>query len=95
MARSLTIPEIPKNYEFQIPRLYRLNVDEENFLLADRDGTQFDRVLMFSSNRQLNIFFNSEIIFCDGTFASSPPQFEQIYTMHAIYEDEGMLYMQK
>ncbi|CAF1589737.1 unnamed protein product, partial [Rotaria magnacalcarata] len=88
LARSSTIPIIPKTYGFSISSLYRLNGNGENFLLADRDSTYFDRILMFSSNRQLEIFFKSEVIFCDGTFASAPPQFEQIYTIHAVYEDE-------
>ncbi|CAF4907655.1 unnamed protein product [Rotaria socialis] len=88
LARSSTIPIIPKTYGFCISSLYRFNGNEENFLLADRDSTYLDRILMFSSNRQLEFFLKSEVIFCDGTFASAPPQFEQIYTMHAVYEDE-------
>ncbi|CAF3307362.1 unnamed protein product [Rotaria sp. Silwood2] len=87
-ARSDTVPTIPKTYEFDIPKLYRMNANEEKFLLADRNSSQFDRILIFSSNRQLEIFFNCEVMFCDGTFASSPPQFQQIYTMHAAYDDE-------
>ncbi|CAF3122750.1 unnamed protein product [Rotaria sp. Silwood2] len=87
-ARSNTVPTIPKTYEFDILKLYRMNANEEKFLLADHNSSQFDRILIFSSNRQLEIFFNSEVIFCDGTFASSPPHFPQIYTMHAVYEDE-------
>ena len=88
LARSNTIPAIPKTYEFNIPTLYQLNASEETFLLADLDNPHFHRVLIFSSDRQLQIFFSSEIIFCDGTFDSSPPQFQQVYTMHAVYEDE-------
>ncbi|CAF1395493.1 unnamed protein product [Rotaria sordida] len=89
MARASTIPPIPKTFEFDIPMLYQLNANSEKYLFADCDSRDFDRVLMYSSNRQLQILFDSEIIFCDGTFASSPPQFKQIYTIHAIYEEES------
>ena len=88
LACSNTIPTIPKTYEFNIPTLYQLNASEQTFLLAGLDSRHFHRVLIFSSGRQLQTFFNSEIIFYDGTFDSSLPQVQQVYTMHAVYEDE-------
>jgi hypothetical protein len=94
LARASTIPTIPKTFAFDIPILYQLNANSEKFLLADGDSADFDRILMFSSHRQLQILFDSEIIFCDGTFASAPPQFQQIYTIHGIYEDECKLFKQ-
>ncbi|CAF3931867.1 unnamed protein product [Rotaria sp. Silwood1] len=89
LARASTIPAIPKAFQFDIPMWYQLNANSEQYLLADCYSPAFDRVLIYSSNRQLQILFDSEIIFCDGTFASSPPQFKQIYTIHAIYEEES------
>ncbi|CAF5055055.1 unnamed protein product [Rotaria sp. Silwood1] len=92
LARASTIPAIPKAFQFDIPMWYQLNANSEQYLLADCYSPAFDRVLIYSSNRQLQILFDSEIIFCDGTFASSPPQFKQIYTIHAIYEEECKLF---
>ncbi|CAF0859682.1 unnamed protein product [Adineta steineri] len=89
-ARSKTIPIVPKTFEFNVPTLYQLNTNSEQFLLADYHDKKFDRVLMYSSNRQLDILFNSSIIFCDGTFSTAPPQFQQIYTLHGIFEEECM-----
>lgn len=88
LARANTIPQIPDTYEFDLPMSYRMNASGENYLLGDIDSTAFDRVLMFSSSRQLQILFDSQIIFCDGTFACSPPQFQQIYTIHGVFEGE-------
>jgi len=92
LARASTIPTIPKTFEFDIPMLYQMNANSEKYLIADCTSADFNRVLMYSSNRQLQILFDSEIIFCDGTFASSPPQFQQIYTIHAIFEEECKLF---
>jgi hypothetical protein len=90
LARENTIPTIPKTFQFDVPMRYQMNSNSDKFLLADCHGAHFGRILMYSSNRQLQVLFKSSIIFCDGTFASSPPQFEQIYTIHAIYEGECM-----
>ena len=63
----------------------------ERFLLIDtryrgRDGNT-KRMLVFSSDRQLEILSNAETIAFDGTFSMCPSQFQQIFVIHATAQD--------
>lgn len=47
----------------------------------------FERILIYSSDHQLNMLFSSPIVYMDGTFSKSPAHFMQIYIIHAILFD--------
>ncbi|CAF5141655.1 unnamed protein product, partial [Rotaria socialis] len=43
---------------------------------------------MHASEEQLNVLFNSETIFADGTFKVSPKLFDQLYVLLGIQHGE-------
>jgi hypothetical protein len=57
----------------------------EQFLFAD-DGNA-DKILMFTTARNLTNLVSADIIYGDGTFYTSPTQFTQLYTLHAMVDD--------
>ena len=46
-----------------------------------------ERILVFSSDYQLDMLFSSPILYMDGTFSKAPKHFKQIYILHAILFD--------
>ncbi|CAF4766639.1 unnamed protein product, partial [Rotaria magnacalcarata] len=45
-------------------------------------------MILFATDKQLEVLFSSEWIFLDGTFDKCPKQFQQIYTIHALKFNE-------
>jgi hypothetical protein len=66
------------------------NSQSYNFLLYDSGdiGIYENRILLFSTEKSLNILRNSDHWFLDGTFSSCPNLFSQLYTIHAVYSGE-------
>ena len=56
------------------------------FLLVD-DGSE-DKILIFCTDRFLQILCRSKKIFDDGTFFTCPLLFSQIYTIHGMIRDK-------
>ncbi|CAF1116496.1 unnamed protein product [Didymodactylos carnosus] len=82
-ARRRATPVIPTSCVFEIPMPYQKTLTQEQFLLMDfyvKRGK--DRVVVFATVQQLQLLFNSETIFMDGTFSVAPVGFEQIFLMH-------------
>ena len=46
-----------------------------------------DRILIFSSDEQLDILQNAEDFLADGTFKVVPEIFYQLYTIHVMHRD--------
>ncbi|XP_022160472.1 uncharacterized protein LOC111026661 [Myzus persicae] len=69
-----------------IPSEYTLTLSNLPFLLYDsKNNENWDinnRILIFTTNENLNILNDSEIWFADGTFKSVPNIFNQLYTIH-------------
>jgi len=66
-----------------IPDAYKRTLSGENFLLHD-SGPGQNRFFIFSTERNLERMRQCEHWYADGTFKSSPPLFQQIYTIHAL-----------
>jgi hypothetical protein len=49
------------------------------------------RMLVFGSPKQLQLLFDSSIIFFDGTFLTTPPFFDQVFTIHGLKFDCGTI----
>lgn len=82
-------PPNPKSYDFEIPDQFKTTFSGEKFLLFDScdDGTgNKDRILLFSTEKNLTILSDSEHWFSDGTFPSWPHLFDQFYAIHAVYD---------
>jgi hypothetical protein len=86
-ARRTVLPALPHSCVFTIPDQYKSTADEKRFLLIDESPIQRERLLVFASDRQLDLLFEAETIYMDGTFSKSPPHFTQIYIIHAVNYD--------
>ncbi|CAM4985558.1 unnamed protein product [Rotaria socialis] len=71
-----------------IPHMYTLTRGFERFLLNDKTTVSGGRLLIFSSNTQLDELFKSSYVFCDGTFSTVPLIFNQLYTFHGYRKNE-------
>jgi hypothetical protein len=86
-ARRKKVPLLPHSCLFDIPDDYKTTIDGKRFLLADESIVRRERILIYSSDHQLNMLFSSPIVYMDGTFSKSPAHFMQIYIIHAILFD--------
>ncbi|CAF3612426.1 unnamed protein product [Rotaria sp. Silwood1] len=86
-ARQKVVPLLPNCCLFDIPDDYTKTIDGNRFLLTDEVLERRERLLMFSNDHQLDLLFQSRIVYMDGTFAKSPPHFLQVYIIHAIIFD--------
>lgn len=90
-------PANPQSYNFEIPNKFQITLDSEQFLLFDSgdNGNYDDRILLFSTEKSLNVLRNSDHWFSDGTFSSCPNLFGKLYTIHAVYSGEiiSLLYV--
>ena len=81
------LPLLPQSAFFDIPNDFLTTLDGKRFLLADESPARRERLLIFSSDHQLDLLFRSSTVYMDGTFAKSPPFFTQIYIIHAVFID--------
>ena len=89
-ARRKTIPVIPTSCIFDIPLSYQETISHKRFLLMDfflKRGKE--RVIVFSTEAQLQLLFTSKTIFIDGTFGGAPAGFEQLFLIHVQHFGQG------
>jgi hypothetical protein len=90
-ARRKNTPVIPLSFMFEIPEMYHNTLSSNRFLLIDvflKRGK--DRMLAFSSEEQLQLLFESDTIFMDGTFDITPAPFKQVYIIHVHKFGQGI-----
>jgi hypothetical protein len=83
-----THPANPKSLEDLVVSIpYTVTSSDEPFLLYDGGDTQEpqERMLIFSTERNLKILKDSQHWFMDGTFKACPTLFHQMYTVHASF----------
>lgn len=97
--RRKTTPELPSSASFSIPESYSRDFrDLERLLLHDSADPKYvfnqssnirsaGRVLIWSSDLQLNVLFDSDRLHMDGTFSTAPPMFEQVFIIQALLHD--------
>lgn len=92
-VRRLTTPILPTSMDFDIPAKYTRTINDQRFLLADRirlvNKETVTRIIIFATDEQLRILFTSPHILMDGTFDSAPSHFNQIYSIHAVQNDQS------
>lgn len=88
--RKLT-PILPTSNLFDIPPGYQTTASGETFLICDKMVSRKKRMLIFSSPKQLQLLFGSSMVFLDGTFLATPPFFDQIFTIHCLKFDCGII----
>ncbi len=103
--RRNLMPPLPQTCSFNIPDVYKkdyLNLDR--LLLHDSCDPQFQideslyrrpegRILVWSSDVQLKLLFDNEKLYMDGTFSTTPPNFDQVYIIQVIHHETCKLYL--
>ena len=89
--RRKTAPPLPQDQKFVVSASYRETYSKENFLIYDKRKSAYGgRLMIFASDQQLNVLYNSSVLFADGTFKVTPTLFEQLYVLHGMQDGEGM-----
>ena len=92
--RRKTTPPLPQDQKFIVPTIYRETYSKENFLIYDKRKSAYGgRLMIFASDDQLNVLYDSIILFADGTFKVAPTLFEQLYVIHGMRDGEGILFL--
>ena len=96
-SRRQMMPPLPQTSSFVIPDAYTTDYhNSSRLLLHDSEDAKFHidstvymrpegRVLVWASDVQLKLLFESERLYMDGTFSTAPPNFDQVYIIHAIH----------
>jgi len=81
--------------DFDISSRFKKTTDGQRYLLSDKvkcvDGNVEKRIIVYATDEQLRLLFTSSHIMMDGTFASCPPHFDQIYSIHALKNNQSKL----
>ncbi|XP_068211896.1 uncharacterized protein, partial [Palaemon carinicauda] len=84
-AKKNYVPALPDCQEdLIIPEDFTKTHKGELFLMYDSGPTN-DRILIFSTQRNLDLLARSENWFADGTFKTVPSIFFQLYTIHGVH----------
>ncbi|CAM4848870.1 unnamed protein product [Rotaria magnacalcarata] len=79
---SPALPPLPSDQQSVTLPAYQTTYDSELFLIYDKRKSAYGgRLSMFASEEQLNVLFQSDILFADGTFKVCPKLFEQLYVI--------------
>lgn len=88
--RSSVMPALPKDLkEFKLPSIFANTNQGERFHILEVDLGE-DKVIGFASSKCLNILFDSNDIFIDGTFDVAPKPFKQVVTVHAMHSENAI-----
>ena len=74
----------------EILEIFKVTSKGEPFLLYDSGFGDINRLILFATSKMLSILKSSHNWFADGTFKVAPPQFYQLYTIHA--EKDGYVF---
>lgn len=83
------VPALPLNIvDLVIPDEYKqiiVNDKAQQFLFYDSENELLQgRMLIFSTRQNLQLLSQSKDWYADGTFKTSPPLFQQLYTIHVV-----------
>ncbi|RWS18371.1 hypothetical protein B4U80_11540, partial [Leptotrombidium deliense] len=73
--------------ELVIPEKYTKTRKGDDFLFFD-SGPGPERIIIFATNKAIDLLSGSDHWYADGTFKTSPLIFGQIYTIHGIKNHE-------
>lgn len=80
-------PQPQNAREMEIPERYRQTIRGELFLQYDSGLGDENRILVFSTQRNLELLEHCDQWFADGTFKTVPQIFFQLYTIHVLLND--------
>ena len=83
-VRQQAAPVQPTSLEqLTLPEEYKRSSKGEQFLLHD-SGPETQRILIFGTQRNLEMLQLSSVWLADGTFKTAPLLFTQVYVIHAL-----------
>lgn len=80
--RKINIPQPENLFDLEIPHDFTVTKTGENFLKYD-SGPAENRILIFTTDQDLQKLQAAENWFADGTFKTSPKLFYQLYSLHS------------
>ena len=84
-VRQLAAPVQPATLEHLcLPEEYQKTAKNEQFLLHDSGPDSQQRILIFGTQRNLEMLELSRVWLADGTFQIAPSLFTQVYVIHAM-----------
>ena len=87
-TQNRTRPANPTNLaELHISPPYDVTKKGEKFFFYDSGEGEENRVIIFTTERNLRYLCNSPIIFSNGTFKTAPDMFVQLFTVHGLYRN--------
>ena len=98
VQRARFIPELtPGNKKshratYILPDECKYTVSGKDFLLYDQPGTD-ERIMAWSTTRNIDYVRKSDCILCDGTFSITPTPFYQMYSFHRYFGKQKTLPM--
>ena len=88
-SRNRETPRLPSTRtDINLDGKWTQTLANEKILIAVDGDAQ--KILIFSTTRNLTNLVDADIIYGDGTFYTSPNQFTQLYTLHATVD--GVMY---
>lgn len=81
--RETGVPTFRCRSDIELPNELKVTLKGELFLMHDSGNTD-ERILIFTTNENLNILMSSGEWFMDGTFDLCPILFYQLFTVHAF-----------
>lgn len=83
-------PAVPRSLrDIVLPVEYKQTFAGATFLAYD-SGPADDRILIFATERNLQLLGRSKHWYADGTFKTVPSLFEQLYTIHGLKENTSV-----
>lgn len=90
-CRSKNIAPIPKKIsDLVIPDSFKVTLDGDRFLLLDETLENDGRLVVFGTEKNLEILKNCGFWLADGTFSVAPNIFTQLYTIHGLVAGENI-----
>lgn len=84
------MPALPKDLkEFKLPSIFSDTAQGERFSILEVDLGD-EKIIGFASSKCLNVLFESNDVFIDGTFDVAPKPFKQVVTVHAMYSENAI-----
>ncbi|XP_060071015.1 uncharacterized protein LOC132550930 [Ylistrum balloti] len=87
-SRAKLLPKLPTSVaDITLENEWTLTNTGDQFVLFD-DNRDNSRILAFATTSNLEILSTATTLYCDGTFYTCPRFFSQLYTIHAMIDNQ-------
>lgn len=88
--KELAVPTPHSLQEITLPATLMVTASDENFLLWDSGDADEHRILMFGTERNLQVLNEHRHWFIDGTFKVAPTLYYPLFTIHALIDHSAL-----